>query len=89
MSEPWCKVWDEPCVPGKSGCAECPDCEKSIVKSSFEKAWKLVKAAPCPQCGAETGERCGKNPRNPANRCKLRRRSMESDRDSSPSTWKE
>lgn len=28
--EPWCKEWDEPCVPGESGCAECPDCESSL-----------------------------------------------------------
>ena len=28
--EPWCKKWDEPCVPGESGCAECPDCERSV-----------------------------------------------------------
>ncbi len=43
----------------------------------FEKAWELAKAAPCPQCGAETGDRCGRNPKHPANRCKLRRRAME------------
>ena len=63
----------------------------SKVDKAFEKAWGVVKAAPCPQCGAETGERCGKDPRKPANRCKLRRRSMESVRDfaSVPSTWKE
>jgi len=63
----------------------------SKVDKAFEKAWGVVKAAPCPQCGAETGERCGKDPRKPANRCKLRRRSMESGRDfaSVPSTWKE
>ena len=61
----------------------------SKVDKAFEKAWSVVKAAPCPQCGAETGERCGKNQRNPANRCKLRRRSMESDRETTPSTWKE
>ena len=74
----------------------CTDCngkdrvkKDSKVDKAFEKAWGVVKAAPCPQCGAETGERCGKNQRNPANRCKLRRRSMESDRETTPSTWKE
>jgi len=78
-------------VPDSPLCTCPPDVKEANKKkySSFEKAWKLVKAAPCPQCGAETGERCGKNNNTPANKCKLRRRSMEGSRDSAPSTWKE
>lgn len=39
----------------------------------FDKAWELVKAAPCGVCGAMPGDRCGKNVRMPANRCRQRK----------------
>jgi|TARA_B100001175_G_C19200770_1_gene491227 hypothetical protein len=78
-------------MPKRGGDNELMFADDEMCDCSFEKAWAVAKAAPCPQCGAETGERCGKDPRKPANKCKSRRRSMESGRDfaSVPSTWKE
>ena len=50
-------------------------------KEAFNEGWtEVVKAAPCPLCGAKSTERCmfKGSPRNhSANRCSQRRRAME------------
>lgn len=57
---------------------------------AFEAGWEeLLKAAECPQCGAVGGEPCaGKGGDGPANRCKMRRRQMESG-DSKVRSWRD
>tara|TARA_R110002096_G_scaffold73787_2_gene174901 strand:- start:9399 stop:9617 length:219 start_codon:yes stop_codon:yes gene_type:complete len=44
------------------------------MNDAFETGWdELLKAAPCTICGANAGERCDRNNKMPANRCKQRK----------------
>jgi len=48
------------------------------MSKAFVKGWEeILKARPCPTCGAGTGDMCQGKSTGPANRCKIRRKAME------------
>jgi|TARA_R100001230_G_C5493530_1_gene40245 hypothetical protein len=56
---------------------ECLKC-KAMMKKAFDTAWTdlVLKAKPCPKCGARSGEPCELDPSMDASECDRRRHAM-------------